>query len=179
MHLNFVRIIILSSGECVYLDFEGKWKGADCRKTEVRRDGIYAICKRPEKPDEGTTPNPQETSTGEVVIETHGKNETKEAPEKDEGFFLTDEVLISLALIQLPAVVLAFLGITNAFHKHGCTRQAPLHVFKASLLVFIPFFAIELCGAVFELLGLCLGLIPCSRVIRKIHQVQPHSRPLH
>ena len=178
MHLNFVRIIILSSGECVYLDFEGKWKGADCRKTEVRRDPLYALCKRPEKLVEGTTQNPQET-TGGVMIDMHGKNETKEASDKEEGFFLTDEVLISLALIQLPAVMLAILGITKAFHKHGCTRQAPLHVFKASLLVFIPFFAIELCGAVFELLGLCLGLIPCSRVIRKIHQVQPHSRPLH
>ena len=105
-------------------------------------------------------------------------NETKETSDEDKGFSLTDEVLISLALIQLPAVILAFLGITKAFHKHGCTCKALLHVFKASLLVFIPFFALELFGTVFELIGLFLGLIPCSRVIRKIHQVKPHSRQL-
>ena len=125
-----------------------------------------------------TIQKPPETTVGEVV-DTFGKNESKKSADKEEGFFVTDEVLISLALIQLPAVVLAVLGIAKAFHKHGCTCQGLHHVFKASLLVFIPFFAIELCGAVFELLGLCLGLIPCSRVIRKIHQVQPHSRPLH
>ena len=167
-----------TSGECVYLDLEGKWKGEDCRETEVRSYGLYALCKRPGKLVEGTTENPQET-TGGVGIFTHGKNETMEASDEDERFFLTDEVLISLALMQLPAVILAFLGITKAFHKHGCTRQAPLQVFKASLLVFIPFCAIEVVGAVFEVLGLCLALIPCSRMIRKIHQVQTHSKPLH
>ena len=67
-----IAIIVLSSGECVYLDFEGKWKGADCGKTEVRKDGLYALCKRPGKPEEGTTQNPQET-TGGVGIFTHGK----------------------------------------------------------------------------------------------------------
>ena len=178
MQFNFERIIILTPGECVYLDLEGKWKGEDCRETEVRSYGLYALCKRPGKLVEGTTQNPQET-TGGVGIFTHGKNETMEASDEDEGFFLTDEVLISLALMQLPAVILAFLGITKAFHKHGCTRQAPLQVFKASLLIFIPFCAIEVVGAVFEVLGLCLALIPCSRMIRKIHQVQTHSKPLH
>ena len=165
---------MLSSGECVYLNFEGKWQGADCRRTQVRRDGLYAICERPEKLVEGTTQKPQDTTDG-VVIETSGRNETKEGSDEDVGFILTDEVLISLALIQLPAVILAFLGITKAFHKNGCTCQAILNAFKAFLLVFIPFFALELIGSVRELLGLCLGLIPCSRVIRKIHQVQPQS----
>ena len=175
---NELCTILLSSGECVYLDFEGKWKGRDCRATQVRAGGLYAVCKRPEKVVESSTQNSQET-TGGVVIVTSSKNETKEASDEDEGFFLTDEVLISLALIQLPAVILAFLGIIKAFHKHGCTRKAPFHVFKASLLVFFPFFAIELVGAVFELLGWCLGVIPCSRVIRKTHQVEAHSMSLH
>ena len=175
--MNDSLLQCLSSGECVYLNFEGKWRGADCNATKVRNDGLFAFCERPKKLVEGTTQKPQETTSG-VVIET-SVNETKETSDEDEGFSLTDEVLISLALIQLPAVILAFLGITKAFHKHGCTCQALLHVFKASLLVFIPFFALELFGTVFELLGLCLGLIPCSRVIRKIHQVKLHSRQLH
>merc|ERR1712233_291138 len=97
----------------------GKWKGRDCGATQTRDGGLYAICKRPEKVVESSTQNSQET-TGGVVIVTSSKNETKEASDEDEGFFLTDEVLISLALIQLPAVILAFLGIIKAFHKHGC-----------------------------------------------------------
>ena len=161
---------MLSSGECVYLNFEGKWAGAECKRTQVRSDGLYAICERPINLTTHTTQKPQETTDG-MVIETPGRNETKEGSDEDLGFILTDEVLISLALIQLPAVILAFLGITKAFHKHGCTCQALLNAFKAFLLVFIPFFALELVGSVRELLGLCLGLIPCSRIIRKVHQV--------
>ena len=152
------------------IGIEGKWTGTDCQNTEVGEgSGLFAICKRP-KLVEGTTQKPPETTIG-VVVETFGKNETKKSTDKEEGFFVTDEVLISLALIQLPAVVLAVLGIAKAFHKHGCTCQGLHHVFKASLLVFIPFFLLELVGSVLELLGLCLGLIPCSRVIQKIHRV--------
>ena len=149
------------------IGIEGKWTGTDCQNTEVGEgSGLFAICKRP-KLVEGTTQKPPETIVGEV-IDTFDEFFVSFLPE---GFFVSDEVLISLALIQLPAVVLAVLGIAKAFHKHGCTCQGLHHVFKASLLVFIPFFLLELVGSVLELLGLCLGLIPCSRVIQKIHRV--------
>ena len=137
--------------------YQGKWTGNNCLNT------LFPLCKR-SKLVEITIQKPPETTVGEVV-DKFGLLWASF------GFSVTGEVLISLALIQLPAVVLAVLGIAKAFHKHGCTCQGLHHVFKASLLVFIPFFLLELVGSVLELLGLCLGLIPCSRVIQKIHRV--------
>ena len=127
-----------------------------------------------------TTQQVLETTTDSsgVWVQASGKNQTKDTSDKGEGFFITDEVLISLALIQLPAVILAFLGIIKAFHKYGCSCQGLRHVVKASLLVFIPFFAIELIGSVFELIGLCLGLVPCSRMIRNLHRVSLSNGPI-
>ena len=161
-------------GECVYLNNDGQWEGTDCSATQVNTNGLYAICERaPRLEDVETTLQPQETTTDSsgVWVQGSSTNQTKDTLEDDEGIFLTDEVLISLALIQLPAVMLAVLGIIKAFHKYGCSCQGLGHVLKASLLVFIPFFAIELIGSVFELIGLCLGLVPCSRMIRNLHRV--------
>ena len=147
--------------------------------TQAKEGKLYAICEIPIKPEEGeTTQRPQDTTTVEASTATPGKNETSEISDKGGGFFITDEVLISLALIQLPAVILAFLGIINAFHKYGCSCQGLRHVVKASLLIFIPFFAIELIGSVFELIGLCLGLVPCSRMIRNLHRVSLSNGPI-
>ena len=100
------------------------------------------------------------------------------ASDEDDVFF-TDEFLISLALIQLPAVVLAVLGVAKAFHKHGCSCEGLLGVFKASLLAFTPFFVLELVSSAGKLVDLCLpvGLIPCSHIIQKINRVQQHSKP--
>ena len=161
-------------GECVYLNNDGQWEGTDCSATQVNTNGLYAICERaPRLEDVETTLQPQETTTDSsgVWVQGSSTNQTKNTLDDDEGIFLTDEVLISLALIQLPAVMLAVLGIIKAFHKYGCSCQGLGHVLKASLLVFIPFFAIELIGSVFELIGLCLGLVPCSRMIRNLHRV--------
>ena len=163
-----------ASGECVYLNNDGKWEGTDCSATQVNTNGLYAICERPPRlEDIETTHQPQETTTDSsgVWVQGSSTNQTKNTLDDDEGIFLTDEVLISLALIQLPAVMLSVLGIIRAFHKYGCSCQGLVHVLKASLLVFIPFFAIELIGSVFELIGLCLGLVPCSRMIRNLHRV--------
>ena len=175
--------------------WQGKWRGAPCAETRVttkeffflqsssatqaKEGKLYAICEIPIKPEEGeTTQRPQDTTTVEASTATPGKNETSEISDKGGGFYITDEVLISLALIQLPAVILAFLGIINAFHKYGCSCQGLRHVVKASLLIFIPFFAIELIGSVFELIGLCLGLVPCSRMIRNLHRVSLSNGPI-
>ena len=175
------------------------WKGEDCLDSNKAYQA-YPLCQMtPKQPVESTTQEPLETTretTSGVTIETTGENKTEIASDEDEDLFsdLTDfltafftdfttefptdfvtffttepepETLMSLALLQLPAVALAFLGIAKAFHKHGCTCQGLLHVFKASLLVFIPFFALGLIG-----LGYCLGLIPWSHIIQKIHRVQ-------
>ena len=192
---KYVVLIAKCSGECVYLKRDGDrgwfWKGEDCLDSNKAYQA-YPLCQMtPKQPVESTTQEPLETTSG-VTIETTGENKTEIASDEDEDLFsdLTDfltafftdfatdlatffttepepETLISLALLQLPAVALAFLGIAKAFHKHGCTCQGLLHVFKASLLVFIPFFALGLIG-----LGYCLGLIPWSHIIQKIHRVQ-------
>ena len=192
---KYVVLIAKCSGECVYLKRDGDrgwfWKGEDCLDSNKAYQA-YPLCQMtPKQPVESTTQEPLETTSG-GTIETTGENKTEIASDEDEDLFsdLTDfltafftdfatdlatffttepepETLISLALLQLPAVALAFLGIAKAFHKHGCTCQGLLHVFKASLLVFIPFFALGLIG-----LGYCLGLIPWSHIIQKIHRVQ-------
>ena len=182
-----------------YGNREWFWKGEDCLFIGLDWRA-YPLCQMtPKQPVESTTKKPLETTretTSGVTIETTGENKTEIASDEGEDLFsdLTDfftafftdfatefptdfatffttepepETLISLALLQLPAVALAFLGIAKAFHKHGCTCQGLLHVFKASLLVFIPFFALGLIG-----LGYCLGLIPWSHIIQKIHRVQ-------
>ena len=104
---------------------------------------------------------------------------SSEIASDEDNVFFTDEFLISLALIQLPAVVLAVLGVAKAFHKHGCSCDGLLGVFKASLLAFTPFFVLELVSSVGKLHDLCLpvGLIPCSHMIQKINRVRPHSKP--
>ena len=132
--------------------------------TQVKdgREGkLYAICEIPIKQEEGgTTQQPQETTTIEVSTATPGKNETSEISEEDEGFILTDEVLIILFLYQLPALILSLLRIIEAFHKYGCTCQGLRFVMKAFLLLFLPFFAIEYIGYCLHWLG-----------IHKIHEV--------
>ena len=39
-------------------------------------------------------------------------------------FKITLEGMISLALVQLPGIVLGILGIIKAFTNHGCSKQA-------------------------------------------------------
>ena len=158
--------------------WQGKWRGAPCAATRVtlkrkktfynllsatqaKEGKLYAICELSTKPEEGgTTQQSQETTTIEVSTATPGKNETSEISDEDEGFILTDEVLIILFLYQLPALILSFLRIIEAFHKYGCTCQGLRFVMKAFPLLFLPFFAIEYIGYCLHWLG-----------IHKIHEV--------
>ena len=73
---------------------------------------------------------------------------------------LTKEAIISLAITQVPAVILAVLNIVDAFHNKKRLRG----IFKAFLLTFIPFFVLELIDPIWKIL-------PWGKAITKICHV--------
>merc|ERR1719330_692926 len=69
---------------------------------------------------------------------------------KEIKFVITYEALISITLLQLPALCLGILGMIRAFQNHGMTFPALKAVLSASLIIFTPFFFVQV-FSVFEL----------------------------
>ena len=64
------------------------------------------------------------------------------------NFEVSYETVISVAIIQFPAVCLAFFGIFKAFTKHGVSCPAFTDSLKAICLIFVPFCLVELFGVI-------------------------------
>eukprot|EP00092_Neocalanus_flemingeri_P070774 GFUD01086900.1.p1 GENE.GFUD01086900.1~~GFUD01086900.1.p1 ORF type:complete len:481 (+),score=87.55 GFUD01086900.1:40-1482(+) len=86
------------------------------------------------------------------------------------SFQMTIEGLVSIGLVQLPALCLAVFGIVQAFQTEGFSKRAAKDSVHASVLMFLPFFLVEIvscfqffCSSVFSS---CLGFI-CGKCTQK------------